>query len=136
MLAAPAALAAPGNSGAAKACQNGGFARFQGTDGSRFADEGDCVSYAARGSMLAPVPTLTFVADPTSGYCDVILTLSGAPNTLYSVIAYTTPRGYSLNGSVLTDANGSYSQMILPELAGSTIFVSVDGASVTSPVAC
>lgn len=141
MLGAPAALAAPpaspGNSAAAKACQNGGFARFQGTNGSRFTDEGGCVRYVAQGGALAPMAALTFVPDVTAGYCDVTLTVTGAPNTAYYPLnVYTVPLGYSLYGQVSTDANGFYSSYILPEQSGSTIFVTLPGVSLTSPVTC
>jgi hypothetical protein len=42
----------PGNSDAAKACQQGGYANLVGADGTQFANTGECVSYAARGGTL------------------------------------------------------------------------------------
>ena len=51
--AAPGGAAQPrGNSDAAKLCQNGGFADYERADGTAFADEGACTSYAARGGTL------------------------------------------------------------------------------------
>jgi hypothetical protein len=46
------ARGAGGNSAAAKACQKGGFADWVRADGTEFADQGACVSYAARGGVL------------------------------------------------------------------------------------
>lgn len=46
------ASAAPGNSGAAAACQKGGFAILFRGDGSGFGNVGGCVSYAAHGGTL------------------------------------------------------------------------------------
>jgi hypothetical protein len=69
-----AAGAAPGggNSQYAQACQKGGYENFTRTDGSTFANTGDCASYAAGGGTLVPVvrlpdllPTVACVTDPT-----------------------------------------------------------------------
>ena len=46
----------PGNSDAAKACQQGGYANLVGADGTQFANAGECVSYAARGGTLLVDP--------------------------------------------------------------------------------
>jgi hypothetical protein len=48
----PAAEAGGGNSSAAKACQNGGYAGLVTADGRSFKNEGDCVSFAARGGQF------------------------------------------------------------------------------------
>jgi hypothetical protein len=48
-----ATAAAPGgNNSAAKACQQGGYASLVRSDGSRFANVGECVSYAAHGGIF------------------------------------------------------------------------------------
>ena len=46
-----------GNSGAAEACQRGGFASLARAEDSRtpFASQGECVSFAARGGTIVPV---------------------------------------------------------------------------------
>src|SRR5215218_280429 len=52
--------AGPGsNSVNAKKCYKGGWQRFQGSDGTRFASEEACVSYAAQGGTIIPIPTAT-----------------------------------------------------------------------------
>ena len=51
----PAPAFADGNSDAAKACQKGGHALVQGTDGRTFANTGECVSFVARGGQLVPI---------------------------------------------------------------------------------
>jgi hypothetical protein len=43
----------PGNSDAAKACQQGGYLGLLGSDGTTFSNTGACVSYAARGGTFA-----------------------------------------------------------------------------------
>lgn len=52
---------------AAHACQQGGYATLQGTDGTTFKNTGECVSFVARGGTITNVShTCTFVAG-TSG---------------------------------------------------------------------
>ena len=54
---APAAAAnadpSPGNSGAAHACQQGGYLSLVGADGTTFRNVGECVSFAAHGGQFA-----------------------------------------------------------------------------------
>src|SRR5436190_24334108 len=57
-----AVMPSPGsadNSANAKLCQKGGWQKLQGSDGRRFASEDACVSYAAKGGKLVPIPTAT-----------------------------------------------------------------------------
>lgn len=49
-----------GNSDAAHACQQGGYANLFRTDGTGFKNTGECVSYAAQGGVLARRLTATF----------------------------------------------------------------------------
>ncbi len=58
-----AAGAAPGggNSPAAKACQKGGYTGLVRADGTAFASEEACVSYAAQGGTLLPRPAITAI---------------------------------------------------------------------------
>ena len=49
---------ADGNSENAKLCQQGGFEGFVTSTGQGFANEGECVSYVARGGTLSAEPTL------------------------------------------------------------------------------
>jgi hypothetical protein len=48
-----------GNSPNAKSCQHGGWQTWLRRDQTAFANQGDCVSYAAQGGELTP-PTLGF----------------------------------------------------------------------------
>jgi hypothetical protein len=54
VIAAPV-LAKSGNSGAAAACQSGGFVDWTDAAGDGFRNTGACVSYAAHGGTLVPV---------------------------------------------------------------------------------
>ncbi len=47
-----------GNSANAKLCQKGGYVNYARADGTTFASEGQCVSYAAQGGTLVPLPDL------------------------------------------------------------------------------
>jgi hypothetical protein len=50
---------AAGNSDAAHACQQGGYLSLQGSDGTTFANEGQCVSYVAHGGTIVGVNACT-----------------------------------------------------------------------------
>lgn len=52
VLSASSALAGGGNSANAKLCQKGGWMNWVRADKTPFANQGDCVSYAARGGTL------------------------------------------------------------------------------------
>lgn len=54
-----------GNSDAAQACQQGGWQHLQGSDGTLFQNTGECVSYAAHGGTLVPIPVLPIIASFT-----------------------------------------------------------------------
>jgi hypothetical protein len=97
--AAPAGAAVGGNSANAKLCQRGGWLKlFRESDGSTFANQGECVSYGAQGNTILTEPPNawkaaceqvggTFSVGP-SGYpapayqyvCD------SAPQTAYDVL--------------------------------------------------
>ena len=53
------ANAGGGNSANAKLCQKGGWHSWVRVDGSAFKNQGDCVSYAARGGTLTPTAPTT-----------------------------------------------------------------------------
>ncbi len=62
-----------GNSANAKLCQNGGWMGVQGSDGTLFAGQGECVSYGAHGGTIVPIPALphiTLSPGPRLLYCD------------------------------------------------------------------
>jgi hypothetical protein len=52
--ATPAGAATGGNSANAKLCQKGGWKALSREDGSKFANQGECVSYGAQGNTIAP----------------------------------------------------------------------------------
>lgn len=74
LVAIPAAFGAkpsppPGNSGNAKACQKGGWQNLLRDNGTSFADEAACTSYAAMGGALYPAsagPCLPYTAKATA----------------------------------------------------------------------
>jgi hypothetical protein len=102
------ASAAPGgNSAAAHACQKGGYATLQGTDGTLFNNVGECVSFAAHGGTLEPIapPSVSVTFTPTNRvpFCNVRVTISHfAPNTTYM----------NTFGTLLMPSNPSFSQTI------------------------
>lgn len=58
--AAPLTVAAQGNSGNARACQNGGWQWMVREDGATFRNTGDCVSYGAHGGAYGTPPHVEF----------------------------------------------------------------------------
>ena len=50
------ATAGGGNSANAKACQKGGWMNLQGSDGTQFANQGECVSFGAHGGTIVATP--------------------------------------------------------------------------------
>jgi hypothetical protein len=107
-------VAAQGNSAAAKACQQGGWQDLKGADGTRFKNQGACVSYAAKGGQLVPLEpniTVTFTSTgPINCLVDVFLE-DFTPNTAFNVVnsVYNVGNGpifYSTT-PVLTDASGA-----------------------------
>jgi len=97
-LAALPAFAGGGNSAAAHACQQGGYAAFTRADGTPFANTGDCVSYAAHGGVLTPVvvkstPTIAtslYLSSISAGSADYdTATLSGATANAGGYVTYT-----------------------------------------------
>src|SRR5579862_5430282 len=54
-----------GNSAAALLCQQGGYANLMRTDGTLFSNTGQCVSYAAHGGQLVPIPATLVLTEPT-----------------------------------------------------------------------
>jgi hypothetical protein len=95
------ATAGGGNSASADACHNGGWQALVGAYAAAFANQGDCVSYAAKGGTLSPKSASqvlcesyggTFSTDPASSYFD---------NQLAAVI-------WSCNRADLTFPNDAY----------------------------
>ena len=85
LVAVPVGVAAePGNSLNAKACQQGGWENVVRADQSAFSDQGDCVSYAARGGVLT--------APTTDAWEAACIQAGGA----FSIVIHTPPQpGYA-----------------------------------------
>jgi hypothetical protein len=137
-----------GNSANAHLCQKGGWMKLQRSDGTRFANQGACVSYGAHGGTVAPIaPTVSISFSPTSSpsFCNVTVNLSHfAPNTQYQVFALGTDGGVrSPIGPfpVTTDSSGAGSFPLFSFVKRSDHSSSVSAfvGSVSSgpqPVAC
>ena len=63
----------PGNSSNAKLCQKGGWMGLATSDGAAFANQGECVSYAAGGGTLVAQPGAT----PRERWRDICLSAGG-----------------------------------------------------------
>lgn len=148
----------PGNSDAAKACQKGGYADLIGADGTQFANEGACVSYAARGGTLVFDPGCRAAAaalglDP-AGYTIVLGTegsdsfdaqVTGGPDLVCGFggddeITNLAPGDVFLGGSgsdfaAYVNAGSSFYggpglDFVLGELRGGTVFGGADDDTV------
>lgn len=95
----------PGNSGAAQACQQGGYLDYTDADGNPFRNTGQCVSYAAQGGTLVPVPTTAVYLDEEAW---TIGATGFAPNSLLYVDRVFEPSGYSHRFLGFTDADGTW----------------------------
>src|SRR6266700_1178818 len=105
------ATAGGGNSANAKQCQKGGWVNLQGSDGTQFANQDECVSYSAQGGTLVSIPPSVSVSfTPTSNpdYCFITANLSHfTPNTGYSVDLSINGGEFSASFAVTTDSSGS-----------------------------
>jgi hypothetical protein len=94
---AATALAGGGNSANAKLCQKGGWRNFVRSDGSSFANEGDCVSYGAKGGTLTPKTQWQRDCESYGG------TFGTGPSTFYCFQWFAgTPGEYSTRNAVLS----------------------------------
>lgn len=84
LLGAPFTVAAGSNADAAHACQQGGYATLQGSDGTRFDNTGDCVAYVAQGGVITGVATACAFVSGTSGCIelDAVVAYIGTPGSL------------------------------------------------------
>ena len=140
------ALAAPGrNNTNAKLCQTS-WQQLQGEESDiPFRNQGECVSYAARGGTLVPVVVPEEPTEPSiiaemgkhtvSPLCIASINLSGfQPSTFYTVIPYSVFGEYSYKmepeyqGGVTTDTYGNASlQSYSAEQQNFTVYFTVDG---------
>lgn len=132
----PAAdAAAGGNSAAAHACQQGGYAYYiDPSTGTPFTNQGACVSNAAQGGTLVPVPptsvVLRYAPTGSPNYCTVFVDIQGAtPNTQYTggVLDPYYPTTYPL--TITTDGLGNGTGSIGSYYNAATLTATVDGVS-------
>ena len=71
-------------------CQKGGWQSLQGTDGTRFDNQDECVSYGAHGGTLESIPLGPNIhLEPREEPCQWIFTASGfTPHTTYRIVFY------------------------------------------------
>lgn len=114
-LSAPASAEGDGgNSHAAHSCQQGGWEHLKRDDSTRFANTGDCVSYAARGGELGTIePRITISFTPTGdpSFCLVHVSLIDLdPDTAYTAenwIQWQYGEEFFGTTNVTTDASGA-----------------------------
>jgi hypothetical protein len=115
-----------------QACKKGGWAGLQREDGTRFKNQGRCVSYAVHGGVLVPVVptvTLSFALSVDTVSCDATVTLADFdlaatyPVTLL-VDAVAVPQA-----DITTDALGDAVVLLGTFTPLQTLNLTVDGVS-------
>jgi hypothetical protein len=130
-----------GNSANAKMCQKGGWMELQRSDGTIFANQRACVTYAAKGGKLEPKVTAAVLDQSSAGgascYSSLVTYLgqtftAGLTGTLTSVALepYASLQGLTLE--IRTTAGGLPTSTVL---ASQTITSSVTGAFVSTTFA-
>lgn len=126
---------------AAQACKQGGWRELQRADGTRFKNQGRCVSYAVRGGVLSPVVpgiTITFVpsADPTTCEATATLVDFDLATTYEGLLVVDLPPS-SAAVPVTTDALGDASVPLGAFLPLQKLTLTVDGvSSIATEVTC
>jgi hypothetical protein len=140
----------PGNSAAAHACQNGGWQNVVTSTGATFANQDECVAYAAHGGALAPKPTASLVmqfqnctpstTDAGRNNCYVAITGAGLqPNGLLAYCRVT--EGFCVEPSIPISSDGTAnivgSDLCVPGNLYDVTGPTASGGTITSqPVAC
>lgn len=91
-------IAMGGNSDAAHACQQGGYASLQGSDGTLFKNAGECTAFAAHGGTIVGITaTCSFVSGQTG-----CITFNGVAirQVDISTLSYLSTATYTLTGSM------------------------------------
>lgn len=90
-----------GNSDAAHLCQQGGWQNVMGSDGTLFRNQGDCVSFAAQGGTLVPIPTTpTITSFIFNGIANADCSVPGGPKALFTAV-------FSNGTGTITDPSGN-----------------------------
>jgi hypothetical protein len=93
-----------GNSANAKLCQKGGWMNLQGSDGTQFANQDECVSFGAHGGTIVPKPPCTAGSDNFSDDTDLSQPTTWLGGTIDG--PYTGDGGVRIQG---TSWNGTFS---------------------------
>jgi hypothetical protein len=137
------ASAHQGASDAAHQCQKDGWQALIRTNGTSFANQGECVSYAAQdGAFATPAIDIEWSYLGGEGYCHVTITVSGFLNGEYTVgfdglgtfgrkLVVTNGSGV-IDGDNVADAEGFSHGFV----NGSTVTAVVGAETATSFVSC
>ena len=126
----PLAASAQGNSDDTHLCQQGGYLHYTDADRNGFENEGQCVSYAAHGGKLVPVPV------PDLSLEDGFISGTGfTPNTTVVISVWVHSPGGStfIPLSSALDATGAFSFSLFTLRGVGTIAVitAIDAAGVS-----
>jgi hypothetical protein len=123
---------------AMQVCKKGGWKTVEKEDGSRFKNQGRCVSYQVRGghvTTMEPGLTVTAAASADLLTCEVTVAVKDLDvNTEYSV-DYTVDGTAAVPGEIKTDASGEGSTVLTGIELGLQVVVTVDGRT-ADPVVC
>jgi hypothetical protein len=102
------ATAGGGNSENAKKCQKGGWTTLTRADGTPFANQDECVSYAADGGTLTPKPTCTAGSEDFSEYQDGSQPTTFTGGTIDTAYGNEPIIGNAASGGVLIQGTSSF----------------------------
>jgi hypothetical protein len=129
------ATAGGGNSANAKLCQMGGWMNLQGSDGTQFTSEEQCVAFAAEGlGTIVPKPSVSFTYTPTDGgtECLVMGTMSHfAPNTEYLALLTSSISGVGVVVTTDLSGAGSFPGIVVAGTGRIVVTISVLGNPAT-----
>ena len=122
-------VAIGGNSDAAHACQQGGYASLQGTDGTLFKNAGECTAFAARGGTIVGISASCSFISGTTGCITYDAVAIHQVDTSFQPIGTNT---YTFTGSVVFSPVCSGSGCTTPATAsGGGVFTFTGSSSVS-----
>lgn len=115
---------------AMQVCKKGGWKTVEKADGTRFKNQGRCVSYLVRGgayTQIAPAVTVTMTLTDDQASCDA----TGAVKDFGANQSYTgdVTGGTVPQVQILTDASGEGSTSLGNVLLGTSVVLTVNGLS-------
>jgi hypothetical protein len=141
-LVAPAGVAAQGNGqgkqlghtrkAAMQVCKKGGWKTVEKEDGTRFKNQGRCVSYQVRGGTVTPIEravTITFALAADTQSCDATGSVEdlGVNQTYAGDLLVDTVAAPQV--SITTDSSGEGSTALGTFLTGQSLNLTVDGVT-------